>query len=187
MNKEVIVSGKAIIKTYQECVAYKETINPKLWRKMDFLSRMAVVAARAALKNAGLDDKNMPKDKAGVILATAHGPTSSKKKFIEEVYRYGIDLASAFIFPNTVMNMPAGMISIELGIRGVNFTLVTTGNAFAEAVGYAELLVKTGKVELVLAGSVNESNDLTLMFDEKQNGAEIVVLESAEHARIRNK
>lgn len=177
MGKRVEVVGCGKVNSAKELEQYKLLVNPDRWRKMDNFSRMAVVAARLALIDAGLNQEDLSREESGVVLATPYGPVESHKRFIEDIYRYGLHLASAFVFPNTVMNMAAGMISLELGIKGPNITMVTVKTGKEDALSYAEFLIEQGKAQMMLAGVVNEVNEITQLLEpELREGAEVLVL-----------
>ncbi len=145
--------------------------SPRL-RKMDRLSQYAVAAAKLALESAKLS----PPQEAGVVISTLYGPINSTREFLQGVTQFGPHLASAFIFPNTVMNMVTGMVSIEFGLKGPSATMV---GEIDQAIGYAADLIKNGRASVMLAGYVEEENEIIQV---KKSGAMLYVLESKELA-----
>jgi 3-oxoacyl-[acyl-carrier-protein] synthase II len=115
------------------------------------------------------------------------------------------------LFPNTVPNAPSSYVSIELGIRGVNCTLVQSFCTAEAAICFACDQVRKGKADLVITGGVDELSEflfrgfseLRLLatdqghgekscpYDKARNGlvlgegAVSLVIENEEHARSR--
>jgi 3-oxoacyl-[acyl-carrier-protein] synthase II len=115
------------------------------------------------------------------------------------------------LFPNTVPNAPSSYVSIELGIQGVNSTLVQSFCTAEAAVSFACDQLRKGKADLILTGGVDELSeflfrgfsDLRLLatdegrgekscpYDKVRNGlvlgegAGLLVIEDDEHAKAR--
>jgi 3-oxoacyl-[acyl-carrier-protein] synthase II len=119
------------------------------FRKMD---RFAGLAVAAAVKAVGR--RKLPPG-TGVIVATIAGPLNSTEKFIRQMTRHGPELASAFLFPSTVLNLAAGMISITLGLRGPSATVI---GRLDEALQIAAGMIEYGQAPAMLAGYVEEGN-----------------------------
>jgi 3-oxoacyl-(acyl-carrier-protein) synthase len=116
---------------------------------MDGFARLAVDAAlRAAGKKRLLPG-------TGVVVATLAGPLNSTEKFIRDLARHGPELASPLLFPNTVLNLAAGMVSIALALRGPSVTVIGRLN---DAVQIAAGMVEYGRAPAMLAVYVEEGN-----------------------------
>jgi 3-oxoacyl-[acyl-carrier-protein] synthase II len=115
------------------------------------------------------------------------------------------------LFPNTVPNAPSSYVSIELGIQGVNSTLVQSFCTAEAAISFACDQLRKGKADLILAGGVDELSELLFRgfsdlhllatdqgdgekscpYDKMRNGlvlgegAGILVIENEEHAKSR--
>lgn len=149
LDKQVAVIGKAEVSSGAGEIA----ANSPRFRKMDGFSLLAVAAAKLALENAGVS----PPADAGIVLATRYGPIHTTEEFLNGISKYGPQLASAFLFPGTVMNMAAGMVSMEFGLKGPSVTMV---GEIEQALGYAADLIKSGKASLMLVGYVEEESEL---------------------------
>ena len=121
-------------------------------RRMDRLSLMTVAAARLAFEDAGITIDERNRDRTGIILGTAFGPTDVTTQLVEALVTKGPLFVKPIIVPNSVLNAPAGHASIELGFRGVN-TTVTQYAASAElALIHAVSEIRRGTVDCILAG-----------------------------------
>jgi 3-oxoacyl-(acyl-carrier-protein) synthase len=60
------------------------------------------------------------------------------------------------VFPNLVMNAPAGYVAMEFGLAGVNFTVAQAEVSGEHAVALGCDLVRSGRADLILAGGGDE-------------------------------
>lgn len=145
------------------------------FRKMDVFCRYAVGAVKLAVKDAQIF---LPEE-GGVVLSTLWGPMTSIKELLISIKDNGPHLASAFVFPTAVINMATGMVTMEFNIKGPSATIV---GELPKAVEYASDLIVEGKAPVMLAGYVEEENELSPV---PWTGAIACVLEAVEHARAR--
>ena len=102
--------------------AARDLIRSPQLRRMDRLSRMAVAASRLALSDARLAPDGVLPERAGIVFGTALGDIEDSSGHLERIFTRGPSAASPMVFPNLVMNAPAGYVAMELGFTGVNFT-----------------------------------------------------------------
>jgi 3-oxoacyl-[acyl-carrier-protein] synthase II len=189
----------------------RDFISLKNLRRMDRLSQMAVASTRMALEDAKISIDLANRDRIGVILGTAFGPTDIKVHCARILFIEGPGMINPILVPNTVMNAPAGHASIELGFRGVNTTVNHQAASGETAIVYAALEIERGAADIVLAGGADILSEFffeTLVrfgavspfdgkresarpFDIRRNGpvagegCGIVCLESLEYAQNR--
>ncbi len=189
----------------------RDFISLKNLRRMDRLSQMAVASARMALEDAGISVKPANRDRIGVIMGTAFGPTDVKIHCLGILFTEGPGMINPILVPNSVMNAPAGHASIELGFRGVNTTVNHQAASGETAIIYAAMEIERGAADIVLAGGADILSEFffeTLVrfkavspvdgkkedaqpFDTQRNGpvagegCGIVCLELLEHAERR--
>jgi 3-oxoacyl-[acyl-carrier-protein] synthase II len=158
-----------------------------------------------------LDISSVDLSRIGVVLGTTYGNIQSLFLFDEEAYNAGVQFADPSLFPNTVVNSPAGHIAILFGYSGLNTTL-STGNASSlDAIQYGIRSLLRGDADIVFAGGTEElssfihsgyqnGNYLSCLqngsrkgpFDKKRDGfflgegACIIGLEKLDHATRRN-
>ena len=129
--------------------------SPQL-RRMDRLSRMAVVASRLAIEDAGIDLDVLPRERAGVVFGTALGDLADSVTYIHPVFARGPAAASPMLFPNLVLNAAAGYVAMELGFTGVNFSVAQAEVSGEHAVALGCEQVRSGRADVVLAGGGDE-------------------------------
>ena len=122
-------------------------------RKMDLYTQYAIVAARQAIKDSGLDAENEDKKRIGVIWGAGIGGLET---FYEENKAYalgdGTPRFSPFFIPKMIANMAGAMIAMENGYRGINLTTVSACASSAHAIVDACNYIRLGKANVVVTG-----------------------------------
>lgn len=133
----------------------RDFVSVKNLRKMDRLSGMAVSSARLALDDAGITVTEANRDRIGIILGTAFGPTNVTVQVAGTLIREGPGFVNPILVPNTVLNAPAGHASIELGFRGINTTITHFGVSAETAIAYAAAEIGRGTADVLLTGGAD--------------------------------
>ncbi|MGH3441058.1 MAG: beta-ketoacyl-[acyl-carrier-protein] synthase family protein, partial [Nitriliruptorales bacterium] len=124
-------------------------------RRLDHFVHLALLAAREAVANAGLDlegaDQGV-RDRVGIVLGCGIGGTSSWEEQHASFVEKG--RVSPLMIPRMLSNMAAGQVAIETGARGPNMTVNTACAAGASALHVARDLLRAGSCDVVLAGGV---------------------------------
>ncbi|MGI9859813.1 beta-ketoacyl-ACP synthase II [Moorella naiadis] len=126
-------------------------------RRLDRFTQYAVAGARMALEDAGLDLEKEDRDRIGVIFATGIGGMETFEDQTRVLLEKGPNRVSPFFVPMMIANMAAGQISINLGARGINFTVVNACASGTNAVGEACRVLQRGDAEVVITGGSEAS------------------------------
>lgn len=118
-------------------------------RRLGRTSQMAVAAAQLAVAEARLDPQ---RGTGAVVVGTGIGALEVLLENHQTFLSRGAERVSPFLVPLMMPNAPAAEISIELGIKGPSFGVVTACAASAHAVGLAFEMVRQGWVDWALAG-----------------------------------
>ena len=122
-------------------------------RKMDLYTQFGIIAAREAIKDAGLDFEKENKKRIGVIWGAGSGGLQT---FYEECAAFaqgdGTPRFNPFFIPKMIANMAGGMIAIEFGLNGPNYTTVSACASSAHSLVDALNLIRLGKAEVIVAG-----------------------------------
>lgn len=124
-------------------------LSAKRARRLGRTSQMAVVAAQLAVAEARLDPQ---RGTGAVVVGTGIGALEVLLENHQTFLSRGAERVSPFLVPLMMPNAPAAEISIELGIKGPSFGVVTACAASAHAVGLAFEMVRQGWVDWALAG-----------------------------------
>lgn len=180
-------------------------------RRLDRASQFAIAASKLALADGQFSLTQENSSRVGVVLGSGFCGLSSSEEFHRSQVLKGFLDLNPMLFTNTVPNAASSHVSIELGIRGVNCTLVQSFCTAEAALLFACDQVQNGRADLILTGGVDELSeflfrgfsDLRLLakdeghgerscpYDRMRNGlvlgegAGICLIEAEEHARSR--
>lgn len=147
-----------------------EFVAPKRSRRMDRLTRMAVLSVYLALKDAGVEPDEAFKHETGIVFGTALGPQGSTFSFLDSIIDDGDHCASSFSFTSSVHNTAASQVSFTLGIRGPIRTVTTFGFTAGAAVETAMNWLRNNKVKRVLLILGEESSGVLSYCARKMGG-----------------
>ncbi|MFE0044543.1 beta-ketoacyl-[acyl-carrier-protein] synthase family protein [Streptomyces albireticuli] len=120
--------------------------------RLDPFVRFALVAAREAVADAGLDPATWDGARVGVVLGCADGGPVSVEEQHRVLLGEGPGRVSPLLLPMQLPNMLAGQTALEFGARGPNLVVATACASGASAVGTARDLLALGRCDIVLTG-----------------------------------
>jgi 3-oxoacyl-[acyl-carrier-protein] synthase II len=132
----------------------EQFIGKKDLRRMDRSAQMAVAAARLALADAGLAEGGFDPYDVGVSVGTGIGGMNTFEEEFTTFIEGGPRRVSPFLAPMMIPNMPAGQVSIQLGLRGPSHCLATACATGSDCIGEAFETIRRGSVPVMLAGGV---------------------------------
>ncbi len=135
----------ATIDEGQVPVPYSRT-DPNLW---DLTASIALLSVKEALLQAGLEQP--PQDAALVLGSAVAGIVSLDQQF-ENFYTRGGRFVMPYTVPRTMLNAPAALISIELGIHGPLYMLGTACSSSSQAIGLGYRLIACGLAKTCITG-----------------------------------
>lgn len=190
----------------------RDYVEQKTARRMDRCSHLVVAAARQAEADARLDPAADP-ERVGVAIGSALGGVASFEQSVLQVRSSGPKRLSPFSIVQTLPNLPAGWVSIELGTRGPLLAQSTACAASNMALGDGLDAIRLGRADVMFCGgteapvtatsvaafaamrALSPRNDdpstASRPFDRDRDGfvmaegSAVLVLEELEHARRR--
>ena len=181
-------------------------------KRMDKFSQFAIVAAREAWKDSGLDKEKEDMTRVAVIVGSGIGGLSTIEKDNRALVEKGPDRVSPMYIPMCIGNMAAGNVAIDLGAKGESISIVTACATGTHCIGESYRMIKHGYQDIAIAGGTEASitpsgiagftnikalsqsqdkNRASIPFDKERNGfvmgegAGILILEELEHAKAR--
>jgi 3-oxoacyl-[acyl-carrier-protein] synthase II len=134
--------------------SYSSSFPPRLLKKIDFFSQLALVATELALKDAHIDLKNFDLKRSGIFLGNAIGGWFFAETELRDCYVEGRDGISPFMASAWFPAAPQGQISIFYGMKGYSKTVIADRAGSLIAMDYGARTLKKGKLDLVLAGGM---------------------------------
>jgi beta-ketoacyl-acyl-carrier-protein synthase II len=133
-----------------------EFIDRKSARRMARASQMALIAARMALEDAGLDQQTVASrgERVGVSVGTVNAGFDS---LVDTAYQYTYHGRKPFptALINGLPNMPGYYVSLEMGATGPLTTISTACASGTQSIGHGMDLIRHGKADLIFAGGVD--------------------------------
>jgi 3-oxoacyl-[acyl-carrier-protein] synthase II len=121
-------------------------------RRYAKVSRIAVLAAREAMRDAGLvaGQRDM-----GVIVGSGAGGIDVAERQYSDYYAGAFHRVSPYAIPVSIVGIVSSEISIALGLRGISHVLSTGCTSSTDAIGYAAALIRHGEAEVLLTGGAD--------------------------------
>ncbi len=182
-------------------------------RRLERFVQFAVVAAREAIADAHLEIDGSNCENIAVVVGSGVGGAVSIADQVKILETRGPRRVSPFFIPMILVDTAAGQIAIEFGIKGPNMAVVSACATGCNVIGEAAEMIKRGDADVVVSGGVeaclkpivfagfnvmgvlstrNEEPERACRpFDATRDGfamgegAGILVLENADHARAR--
>src|SRR6266511_2394570 len=127
-----------------------QVASPKEVRKLERNVLLALGAAREAMGDAGLN--GFDPTRVGVVFGTAIGGVNGILEQDEILRERGPDRVSPNFLPNVLVDSASGQVAISLGIRGLNYAIVSACATGSHAIGEGAEIIKRGDADAVLAG-----------------------------------
>lgn len=133
-------------------------------RDLDRSSQLLLSAAAIALDDARLVITDDNRHEVGVSVGTTFGSLHSISLFDRSSIVDGPRYVNPSLFPNTVVNAPAGRLAIRFGTRGFNATISTGFCAGLDALCHAVDQLRASRAVAVLVGSVEDMSEEALHY-----------------------
>ena len=118
----------------------------------DRFTQFAMIAARQAMHQSGLEISGELADRAGVVFGTSGGGLTTQDENYRAVYEEGKNRVHPFIVPKLMSNAAASHISMEWNLRGPSFTVSTACASSNHAMGLAFQMIRSGICDAMLTG-----------------------------------
>jgi 3-oxoacyl-[acyl-carrier-protein] synthase II len=188
-------------------------MSPKEARRMDIFIQYGMAAGLQAWREAGVKVTPDNAERIGVNFGSGIGGLPLIESMHDELKANGPRRISPFFIPGSIINMTAGLLSIETGAKGPNLAMVTACTTSTHCIGEAAKSIRLGEADVMIAGgseatvtelaiggfasarALSTRNDdpagASRPWDKERDGfvlgegAGAVVLEEYEHAKAR--
>ncbi len=188
-------------------------MSPKEVRKTDPFIHYGIAASVQAIEDSGLKVTEENAERIGIAIGSGIGGLPGIEKGHAIYMDGGPRKISPFFVPSNIINMIAGNLSIQYGIKGPNYGIVTACSTGTHNIGDAARMIERGDVDAMVAGGAematspmglggfSSARALSTRNDDPEkasrpwdkdrdgfvlgDGAGIVVLEEYEHAKKR--
>ncbi len=127
-------------------------MDPKLAKRSDRYTQLAVAASVQSLRDARFEITNGNAERVGVLVGSGIGGMRTWEEQHERLLKRGPNKVSPFFVPMMIVNMASGVVSIVTGARGPNTTVVTACATSTHAIGDAMEIIRRGDADVMIAG-----------------------------------
>ncbi len=119
---------------------------------MDRFAQFAVIAAREAVSDAGIQWTPKLREAGAIITGSCVGGQSTEDAGFHAVYKMGQNRVHPLTIPKTMANAGASHISMEFNVTGPSYTISTACSSASHAIGQAFWMVRSGLAPLAITG-----------------------------------
>jgi 3-oxoacyl-[acyl-carrier-protein] synthase II len=182
-------------------------MSPKIARRSDRYTQLAFAAAAQAAEEAGLPG-DVDVERLAILVGTGVGGLKTLEDECRAFIDGGVRAVSPHFVPMMMPNAAAGAIAMQLGAHGPGFSVSSACATGSHAIGEAKRMLERGEADVVVAGGTEAAitplcmaafqrmgalsrEGVSRPFDARRDGfvmgegAGVVVMERADHARAR--
>ena len=127
-------------------------MSPKEARRMDLFIHYGMAAGLQAWRDCGLKITPENAEQVGVNFGSGIGGLPLIESMHDELHKNGPRRISPFFIPGSIINMIAGLLSIEIGAKGPNLAIVTACTTSTHCIGEAAKSIRYGEADVMVAG-----------------------------------
>jgi 3-oxoacyl-[acyl-carrier-protein] synthase-1 len=143
-----------------------ELIDRKQKRFMGEGSSYTYIALKEAIKESGLEEKDVSNEKTGIVMGSG-GPSIKNVVYAVDITRKSAPKRMGpYIVPRTMASTCSATLAVPFKIKGVNYSISSACSTSAHCIGNGMELIQLGKQDIVFAGGGEELDwALSAMFD----------------------
>ena len=141
-------------------------IDRKIRRFMGDGSAYSYIALKEAIKESGLEEKEISNEQTGIIIGSG-GPSIKNVYFaVDTIRKSAPKRMGPYIVPRTMASTCSATLAVPFKIKGVNYSISSACATSGHCIGNGMELIQYGKQDIVFAGGGEELDwALSGMFD----------------------
>ena len=147
-------------------IKIQDHVDRKTIRFMGSGSAYNYVAMKEAVKDSGLEEKDISNVSTGIVMGSG-GPSIENVILAADKTRAKTPkLMGPFIVPRTMASTASATLAVPFKIKGVNYTMSSACATSGHCIGNSVELIQSGKQKIMFAGGSEELHwAMTAMFD----------------------
>jgi len=147
-------------------IKLEDYIDRKTIRFMGDGSSYNYVAMQEAVKDSGLEEKDVSNFTTGIVMGSGGPSIKNVILAADKTREKNPKKMGPFIVPRTMASTASATLAVPFKIKGVNYTISSACATSGHCIGNAMELIQLGKQNVVFAGGSDELHwALTAMFD----------------------
>jgi len=135
----------------------KDYFDRKRIKKMDHYTQYALIAAKEAFEESGLDNIEFDHNRAGVIVSSGIGGMLTFETEAYKMERKGPKRISPFFIPKMISNIASAEIAIQYNLRALNFNISSACASANHSIGTAFRSIQYGDADIMVTGGAEGS------------------------------
>lgn len=145
-----------------------EYMTSKDARRYDTFMHYGLASCAMALADAGLLDQTddfktarlaaADAHRVGVVFGSGIGGVGTIEDTSLTLADKGAKKVSPFVIPGSIVNMPAGLVAIQFGLKGANLATSTACTTSTHAIGVAARLIAYGDADVMVVGGSEKAS-----------------------------
>jgi 3-oxoacyl-[acyl-carrier-protein] synthase-1 len=145
---------------------WEEMIDRKVRRFMGAGSGWNYIAMEQAVRDAGLEEKDISNERTGLIMGSGGPSTRAIVQAADTTREKGPKKVGPFEVPKSMCSTNSATLSTPYHIKGVSYSISSACSTSAHCIGNASELIQLGKQDLMFAGGGEELDwTLSVLFD----------------------
>jgi len=147
-------------------IKLEDHIDRKIIRFMGEGSAYNYIAMKEAVKDSGLEEKDISNVTSGMIMGSGGPSIKNVILAADKAREKNPKKMGPFIVPRTMASTASATLAVPFKIKGVNYTISSACATSGHCIGNAMELIQLGKQKIIFAGGSDEVHfALTAMFD----------------------
>jgi 3-oxoacyl-[acyl-carrier-protein] synthase II len=130
-------------------------MNAKEARRIDRFIQLGMYAAREAWEHSGIVVRPENAERIGAISGSGIGGIGSLGNGFKTLFDRGPDRVTPFLVVQMLIDLLPGMISMDLGLKGPNFSVVSACATSGNGIGEAAEVIRRGDADVMIAGGAD--------------------------------
>ncbi len=145
---------------------FSEHIDRKQLRFMGDGSAYNFIALKEAIKESGLEEKDISNEKTGIVMGSG-GPSIKNVYYaVDTIRKSAPKKMGPYIVPRTMASTCSATLAVPFKIKGVNYSISSACATSGHCIGHGMELIQFGKQNIIFAGGGEELDwALSGMFD----------------------
>ena len=144
----------------------EDKIDRRLLRFMGDGAAFNFISMDDAIKDSGLEDKEVSNEMTGLIMGSGGPSTQNQFKANEIGKLSGSKKVGPFMVPRTMSSTNSATLATPFKIKGVNYSISSACSTSSHCIGNAFELIQMGKQDIIFAGGGEELHwTLSILFD----------------------
>ena len=147
-------------------IKLEDYVDRKIIRFMGDGSAYNYIAMNEAVKDSGLEEKDVSNISTGIIMGSGGPSIKNVILAADKTREKNPKKMGPFIVPRTMASTASATLAVPFKIKGVNYTISSACATSGHCIGNAMELIQLGKQNVVFAGGSDELHwAMTAMFD----------------------